>query len=53
MWQSSIGVTIRVSSVSSREFELPADSELTNDPGLIGEPEVMDFPPRIDLFMSK
>ena len=46
---SSIGVTIRLSSVSSREFELPALSELTKEPGLMGEPEVMDLPPRSDL----
>ena len=42
-----------VSMVSSKEFELPADSELMKEPGLMGEPEVMDFPPRIFLFSSK
>ena len=50
---SSIGVTIRLSSVSSSEFELPALSELTKEPGLMGEPEVMDLPPRIDLKSEK
>ena len=50
---SSIGVTIRLSSFSSSEFELPALSELTKEPGLMGEPEVMDLPPRIDLKSKK
>ena len=50
---SSIGVTILLSSVSSSEFELPALSELTKEPGLMGEPEVMDLPPRIDLKSEK
>jgi hypothetical protein len=45
---SSFGVKIRAagSSGSSKEFELPADSELTNEPGLMGEPPelVTDLP---------
>ena len=39
-----------VFSVSSKELELPADSELTKDPGLMGEPEVRDLLPRAALF---
>jgi hypothetical protein len=39
------------SSCSSSELELPADSELTNDPGLIGDPDMIDLPPaRVLLF---
>ena len=60
MTWSSKGVIINrllpgSTSGSSKELELPADSELTKDPGLIGElPELIDFPaPAMKIFRER